>query len=73
MKNIIKLLNELNVDTSRYTMLEKEDEFQVIAVKIKKIAIGRIKKISLTVHLEKEYTSDELNKKIHNIYDFLNS
>lgn len=73
MKQIVQLLNELGVDKSKYTVLEKEDEFQVMATKTKKISIGRLKQESLTVYFEKEYTPDELNKKIHNIYEFLKS
>lgn len=73
MKQIVQLLNELGVDKSKYTVLEKEDEFQVIATKIKKISMGKLRKESLTVYIEKKYTPNELNKKINNIYDFLNS
>jgi len=73
LKQIVQLLNELGVDKSKYTVLEKEDEFQVIATKIKKISMGKLRKESLTVYIEKKYTPNELNKKINNIYDFLNS
>ena len=73
MKDIIKLLDKLDIDKSKYTIVEKEDEFQVIGTKTKNISIGRLKKESLTVFLEKEYNSDELNKKIHSVYDFLKS